>query len=171
MVSVCCRVFAVLALTASVMGLTAQAADVSPSKLSGSQDDTPVLTLHGPEERRTLSRADIESVPLHATTLQHFAGPHGRFAGVWLKDLMAAQGIDETATLRFIAHDDYTVFISPEDLQQQDYLLVTRLEGEPLTLTDFGPTMLIVPAEAEAVEAGTASMTHWIWSIRAIFVQ
>lgn len=171
MVSLCCRVFAVLALTASALGLPAQAADVSPSTLSGSQDETPVLTLHGPEERRTLSRADIESMPLYATTLQHFEGPQGRFAGVWLKDLMAARGVDETVTLRFVAHDDYTVFISPEDLQQQDYLLVTRLDGDPLTLADFGPTMLIVPAEAEAVEAGTASMTHWVWSIRDIFVQ
>lgn len=119
-------------------------------------------------ERRFISRAEIESLPLHATTVQHFKGPQGSFAGVWLKDLLSAQDVDETATLRFIAHDDYSAFINPEE---RDYLLVTRLDGEPLTLTDFGPTMLIVPAEAEFVEAGTANMTHWVWSIRDIIVQ
>lgn len=149
------------------------AAEVQPASgtFALSQDEAPILMMDTPEGHHYLSRADIESLPLYAANLRHFKGLHGSFAGVWLKDLLFAQNIDEAATLRFIAHDDYSVFITSEDRLQRDHLLVTRLNGEPLTLTDFGPTMLIVPAEAESVEAGTANMTHWIWSIRDIFVQ
>jgi len=151
--------------------LPAQAAEVMPSELSASQDKTPILTVHNQDERRELSRADIESLPLYAATLQHFEGPQGRFAGVWLKDLLSAQGVDEAATLRFIAHDDYTAFITPDDRQARRYLLATRLDGEPLTLERLGPSLLIIPAEAEAVESGKASMMDWVWSIRNIHIQ
>ncbi|RUR30152.1 hypothetical protein ELY33_10065 [Vreelandella andesensis] len=159
-----------LAVSLNLFATTLQANEVEPvpSTFVPSQDTSPILIVDTQEERRFISRAEIESLPLYATTLQHFKGPQGSFAGVWLKDLLSAQDIDETATLRFIAHDDYSAFINSEE---RDYLLVTRLNGEPLTLTDFGPTMLIVPAEAEAVEAGTANMTHWVWSIRDIIVQ
>ncbi|XGA80576.1 hypothetical protein OR573_02635 [Halomonas sp. CH40] len=151
--------------------LPVQAAEVMPSELSASQDQTPILTLLGLEERRTLSRADIESLPLYESNLKHFEGSQGSFSGVWLEDLMAAEGIDETATLRFIAHDDYTVFITPDDRQERRYLLATRLDGEPLTLETLGPSMLIIPADAEAVELGKASMMDWVWSIKNIHIQ
>ncbi|UYV18000.1 molybdopterin-dependent oxidoreductase [Halomonas qaidamensis] len=142
-----------------------------PGTFAPSQDEAPILMMDTQEGRRFISRDDIESLPLYATSFQHFKGLHGSFAGVWLNDLLSAQNIDETATLRFIAHDDYSVFINLEDRLKRDYLLVTRLDGAPLTLTDFGPILLIVPAEAESVQAGTADMTHWIWSIRDIIVQ
>ncbi|MGY4878547.1 hypothetical protein ACLUEY_11770 [Vreelandella aquamarina] len=165
------RIPIVFAFIVSVLTMPTQAAETTPSALAPSQDQTPVLTLINAGERRQISRAQIETSPLHEVVLQHFEGVKGSFAGVWLDDFIDAQGLDGNVTLRFIAHDDYTVFIKPGDRQAQDYLLVTRLDGKPLALPDFGPTLLVVPAHAEAVEAGTASMTHWIWSIRDIYVQ
>lgn len=171
MAYLCSRILSALPLLASMLFLPVQAADAVPSDLSASQDQTPILTLYGLEERRALSRADIESLPLYESNLTHFEGSQGSFAGVWLEDLMTAEGIDETATLRFIAHDDYTVFITPDDRQERRYLLATRLDGEPLTLETLGPSMLIIPADAEAVELGKASMMDWVWSIRNIHIQ
>lgn len=171
MLCFCYRILTGLALASSILLSPVQAAEVIPSELSASQDQTPILTLYGLQERRTLSRADIESLPLYETSLKHFEGSQGSFAGVWLEDLMAAEGIDEAATLRFIAHDDYTVFITPDDRQEHRYLLVTRLDGEPLKLERLGPSSLMIPAEAEAVELGKASMMDWVWSIRDIHIQ
>lgn len=143
----------------------------APETFIPSKDNTPILMLDNHGERSYISRADIELLPLYSITLYHFKGIHGVFTGAWLKDLLSDQNIDEAATLRFIAHDDYSVFITSEDRHKRDYLLITRLNGEPLTLNDFGPTLLIVPAEAEAVQAGATDMTHWVWSIRDIFIQ
>ncbi|WFE70323.1 hypothetical protein P8S55_11035 [Halomonas sp. M1] len=142
-----------------------------PEKFIPSQDNTPILMLDIHGESNYISRTDIELLPLYSISLYHFKGIHGVFTGAWLKDLLSDQNIDKAATLRFIAHDDYSVFITSEDRHKRDYLLVTRLDGEPLTLNDFGPTLLIVPAEAEAVQAGATDMTHWVWSIRDIFIQ
>ncbi|WP_163559171.1 molybdopterin-dependent oxidoreductase [Halomonas sp. NO4] len=147
---------------------SARAAAVTSSDLPPSQDDTPILTLQQDGEQRHVSRAKIESLGLHEVSLLHFEGLEGRFAGVWLDDFLAAQGLDEASRLRFIAHDDYTVFLSPKDRAAKRYLLVTRLDGEPLTRDNFGPTLLVVPADAEAVAEGSESMTRWIWSIREI---
>lgn len=157
--------FCLLVLTA---GQASRAVAWELSELSPSRDNTPILTLHDGTERHTLSRADIETLPLHEGTVSHFEGIEGRFAGVWLDDFLAEQGLDHHPRLRFIAHDDYTVFLSRQDREEKRFLLATRLDGAPLTLTEFGPTMLIVPEDAAAVEAGRASMTHWIWSIRDI---
>ncbi|WP_309635853.1 molybdopterin-dependent oxidoreductase [Halomonas mongoliensis] len=157
--------FGLLLLTTGPM---AQASTPSPSELAPSQDTTTVLTLHDGAQRQNVSRADIETLPLYEVTLNHFEGIKGRFTGVWLDDFLAEYGLDEPTPLRFIAHDDYTTFLSREDRREKRFLLATRLDGEPLTLSEFGPTLLIVPEDAAAVEAGTASMTHWVWSIRDI---
>jgi hypothetical protein len=154
-----------------LVGQAAQASSLTISELPPSQDATPVLTLHVGADRHAVSRADIETLPLQEVSLRHFEGIEGRFAGVWLDDLLAEHGLDDHPRLRFIAHDDYTVFLSRDDREEKRFLLATRLDGEPLTLRDFGPTLLLVPDEASAVEAGTASMTHWIWSIRDIIAQ
>ncbi|MCW4148038.1 hypothetical protein OM427_00630 [Halomonas sp. 18H] len=165
------RILITVAFTVTAFAAPAQAAEVTPSALSPSTDDTPVITLHSDEERRSISRAQIEQSSLHEVSLQHFEGPKGNFAGVWLDDFLDAEGIDNAATLRFIAHDDYTTFLTPEDRDAKRYLLATRLDGKTLTRDEFGPTMLIIPADADAVETGTVSMTSWVWSIKDIYVQ
>lgn len=159
-------VFAVASLAA-----TAQGAEVASSNLAASEDESPILMLHRAGERWSISREDIEQSPLYEVSLQHFEGPQGRFAGVWLDDFLDAEGIDDAVTLRFVAHDDYTTFITPDDRAAKRYMLATRLDGDPLTREEFGPTMLIIPEDADAVEAGTVSMTSWIWAIKDIYLQ
>ncbi|MGM0823396.1 MAG: hypothetical protein ACQEUY_01600 [Pseudomonadota bacterium] len=144
---------------------------MTASALSPSKDESPVLTLHSDAERWSISRAEIEQSPLYEVSLQHFEGPQGRFAGVWLDDFLEAESIDDAMTLRFVAHDDYTTFLTPDDRAAKRYMLVTRLDDDSLTRDEYGPTMLLVPADADAVESGTVSMTSWIWSIKDIYVQ
>ncbi|WP_114417002.1 molybdopterin-dependent oxidoreductase [Marinospirillum perlucidum] len=128
-----------------------------------------VLTKGG--ERQSLSLSEIESLGLYEVTMQHPEGPEGTFAGVWLDDFLASQGLDEAGRVRFIAEDGYTTFLTAEDRQEKSYLLVTRLDGEPVPQEDLGPFMLIVPEDAEAALDGSASITRWIWALRQIQVQ
>jgi len=165
------RIIITVAFTASAFLMSAKAADVTPSTLSPSTDETPVFTLHSDNKRWSVSREEIEQSSLHEVSLQHFEGPQGDFAGVWLDDFLKAEGIDDASTLRFVAHDDYTTFITPDDREAKRYMLATRLDGDSLNRDEFGPTMLIIPADADAVETGTVSMTTWVWSIKDIYVQ
>ncbi|PMR81907.1 molybdopterin-dependent oxidoreductase [Halomonas urumqiensis] len=131
-------------------------------------DQHEVLTLSHAGESRTLGLEEIERTEMHELELQHPEGPSGRFAGVWLNDFLAAHRLDEARRVRFIAHDDYTTFLTPAERRQKDYLLLTRLDGEPIPRRELGPLMLVVPDDLDAVQSGIEPMTRWIWAIREI---
>ncbi|MDR5907819.1 hypothetical protein [Franzmannia qiaohouensis] len=144
------------------------AAELSASNRAPSEDTSPVLALERGEHHTTLSLADIESLPLYAVDMAHPEGPEGEFLGVLLDDFLAAYDLDSIERLRFIARDDYTVFLTPEERQEKTYLLVTRLDGAPLPDHQHGPLMLTVPADIEAVHEGSEPLTRWIWSITTL---
>jgi len=145
---------------------------VALGQVSDARGDTPLtLTVVNGEERYTLSLREIESLGLHEVTMRHPEGPQGTFAGVWLDTLLKSQGLDEARRVRFTAEDGYTTFLSPGQRRDKTYLLVTRLDGEPLKPEDLGPLMLIVPEDAEAALDGTVSITRWIWGIGEIQVK
>ncbi len=155
----------VLLLTALQFASAAHAAQVVRSDAQPSADDTPVLTARKDGERIELSRADIESLPLYQTELEHYEGPNGRFTGVRLDRFIEEFGLDDARRLRFIATDDYTIFLQPDEIRAKEFLLVTRFEGEPIPRNALGPFMLVVPADEQAVLDGAASRTNWIWSV------
>lgn len=145
---------------------------ITLGQMSGAQAETsPALTIVKGEERHTLSLSEIESLGLHEVTMRHPEGPQGTFAGVWLDALLKKQGLDEVRRVRFIAEDGYTTFLSPEERRDKTYLLVTRLDGDPVKQEDLGPFMLIVPEDAEAALDGAVSITRWIWAVREIQVK
>lgn len=154
-----------LLLAALQFASAAHAAQMTRSDAQPSVDDSPVLTVRKDGERLELSRADIESLPLYQTELDHYEGPAGRFTGVRLDRFIAEFGLDDARHLRFIATDDYTIFLRPEEIRAKEFLLVTRFEGEPILRNALGPLMLVVPADEHAVLDGAASRTNWIWSV------
>ncbi|WP_417595967.1 hypothetical protein [Oceanospirillum sp.] len=129
------------------------------------------LTVVKGETSSVLSLNKIESLGLHKVTMQHPEGPQGTFSGVWLDALLKSQELDKAQRVRFIAEDGYTTFLSSKERREKQYLLVTRLDGKPVTQKDLGPYMLIVPEDAQAALEGTASITRWIWAVRKIQVR
>jgi len=153
-------------LAAILLGfLATNAHSMESSGVTPSDDATPVLTLAHDGEARELSLADIETLDLYDAELEHFEGLTGVFTGVRLEAFVADQGLADARRLRFIAADDYTIFLEPGEIGDRGILLVTRFDGEPIPRTRLGPLMLVVPHEAEAVAAGDATPTDWIWSL------
>lgn len=148
--------------------LAAAAPAVEPSDLPPSQDAEPVLTLVDGDETTELSLADIETLDLYDVEMQHFEGLTGVFTGVRLAQFVREHGLADARRLRFIAADDYTIFLEPEQIAERGFLLVTRFNGEPMPRTELGPLMLIVPDEAEAVREGETTPTDWIWALTEI---
>ncbi len=157
---------------AILLGLASTAASaMKPGNLARSDDATPVVTLVDAGDTRELSLQEIERLDLYEAELEHFEGLTGVFTGVRLDAFIDEFGLDDARRLRFIAADDYTIFLEPDDLRDRGFLLVTRFDGEPLPRTELGPLMLVVPDEAEAVRAGELSPTDWIWSVIEIRAQ
>ncbi|MYL24260.1 hypothetical protein GLV89_10770 [Halomonas alkaliantarctica] len=139
-----------------------------PSQQEPSDNHAYILLITHHQDQRWLSLADIETLPLYDVELEHPEGLEGRFTGVWLNAFLEHQGIPQDKRIRLIAHDDYTIFLSPSERDQKRYLLVTRLNGQPLNKQQLGPLLLVVPADAESVIKGTSPHTRWIWSIREL---
>lgn len=155
-----------------LLGLVGPAAvAMEPSDLPPSDNTTPVLTLAEGGGTRELSLREIERLDLYEAELEHFEGLTGVFTGVRLEAFIGEFGLDDARRLRFIAADDYTIFLEPDELRERGFLLVTRFNGDPLPRTELGPLMLVVPDKAEAVRAGETSPTDWIWSLIEIRAQ
>lgn len=153
-----------------IISISGHAAKLTPSTITPSQDTAPILTLQEGDRREVLSLADIERLPLHEATLQHPEGPEGTYSGVYLMDLLSAYGMDGATRLRLIAVDNYSVFLEQKQLEEKDYLLVTRFDNAPVPRSQLGPLMLIVPADEEAVLDGKAPYDKWIWALTRINV-
>ena len=147
---------------------TTASADMKPSQLTPSTDDEPVLTLVREGEEQRLSLRDLESLDIYDAEIEHFEGKEGVFTGIRLRDFIDEHNLGDVRRIRLIAADDYTTFLRPEELDERDYLLVTRFEGEPMSTEDLGPLMLIVPEDEQAVLSGEKPMTRWIWAITEI---
>lgn len=135
---------------------------------ANAQSEAATLVVSQGTESRRLALEEIERTGLHHVEMHHPEGPEGRFSGVWLDAFLADQGLDEARRVRFIAHDDYTTFLTPAQRDAKAYLLVTRLDGAPLARDYLGPFMLVVPADVEAVRRGSEPMSRWIWAIREV---
>ncbi len=157
-----------LALTGLVL-VAGVGAEVRPSIEEPLQSTEPVLQVQsGSDSAEAIALTDIEAHALLDVEMEHFEGLTGRFTGVWFDDLLAGLGMEDSEQIRLIARDGYTVFISREDRANTDYMLVTRLEGEPLSETQLGPLLMVIPSEADGVAAGTIARTHWIWGITTL---
>ncbi|WP_192036899.1 hypothetical protein [Halomonas sp. YLGW01] len=155
-------------LTGLLLSTGLQAGELTPSPLTPSQDTTPVLTLQASDRREKLSLADIERLPLFEASMKHPEGPEGVYSGVLLDDLLASHALDDAERLRLVAVDNYSVFLSPAQLSDKTYLLVTRFDGSPIPRSQQGPLMLVVPADEEAVLEGQEAFDKWIWSLNRI---
>jgi len=112
-----------------------------------------------------LGLAAIEKLPLRQSRMANPWSPDGAvWVGVRLVDLLAAQGLaGRDVALR--ARDNYTIRLKPADINGDEPLLATRMDGKPLDPTTTGPLMLVWPAQAEKVMAKTAPDANWIWGI------
>jgi len=155
-------------LTGLLLSSGLQAAELTPSELAPSQDTTPILTLQAADRREQLSLSDIERLPLHEARLQHPEGPAGVYSGVLLEDFLTAYALGDSARLRLIAVDNYSIFLKQAQRREKDYLLVTRFDGAPIPLSQRGPLMLVVPADEDAVLEGHEPFDKWIWSLATI---
>lgn len=96
-------------------------------------------------------------------------GPEGVFVGPKLQDVLSQAGGCACAPLTMTAADDYAVTMPAWPDGVEDAIIVTRLNGEPLPLDEFGPFWLVWPSMNDAVVAGNEEhAAYWIWSLVAV---
>jgi hypothetical protein len=94
------------------------------------------------------------------------------FSGVLLADLLDTVGASsESMTMRLVALDDYEVEIPIADARRWPVLLATRMDGQPMTIEDKGPTRVVFPYDTFPEIDRLTYKDLWIWSVETIEVR
>ena len=93
------------------------------------------------------------------------------YTGVLMSDLLNYAGIFHTAeSVHVVALDDYQVDIPIADIKKWPILLATRVNGEYMSVDNYGPTRVIYPYGSHSIDP-TSHNDLWIWSVKSMEVR
>jgi hypothetical protein len=85
------------------------------------------------------------------------------FTGPLLKDVLATVGAAR-AKVSFIAVNNYEGWLTPEDIDTSDWILVLDADGAPLGLGQQGPIWLL-NTRAPDFKPDDTHHGHWVWAV------
>lgn len=111
-----------------------------------------------------LEQRRLDTSTFWTTGVQHFEG-------VFLRDVLAAAGIDPTlpgGRIEAMAHNDYAVAMPLSDFVKWDVLLARRMNGANLTLRDKGPFWIVYPRDRDPALKDMNYNHRWVWQLRQL---
>lgn len=94
-----------------------------------------------------------------------------RFDGVLLRDLLAAVGAPQGASVRAGALNDYRVDIPVEDVTQNGALLAYLLDDKPMTVREKGPLVIVFPFDDRPELRNAVHYSRAIWQLSKLDIQ
>ena len=95
-------------------------------------------------------------------------GRRATFSGPLVRDVLALAGASRR-TMHTVALNDYAVDVPVEDAQDLPLVLATRMDGERMSVANYGPTRFIYPTSDYKLNK-TVYGPRWIWQLRDITV-
>ncbi len=140
-----------------------------PVVMTPSTATTPILALLSARERRTMSLAALESLPMYRVTTPTFwPRDDGVYEGPLLLDVLKTSGMDKAEALRIMAKDGFSQVIPREDWTRWPIILATRRGGEPMTTRNKGPIRIIYPRGMDPELSNPKYRLRWVWMITSI---
>lgn len=122
------------------------------------------------EKAHAFDRAALKALPQISITAKAAAWPAAVAAsGPALRDVLAAAGVSEDATITLFALDGYGVELSGADRAATEWVLAIEADGAPLGLGGHGPAWLLQDTGADA--ATEEQEGKWVWSVFYIEAQ
>lgn len=128
---------------------------------------------HGAAAQRRLSLQDIEALPRHSLTLalpreMGIEGTH-TWEGVALSDLVASSG-QAVSELKVMALNDYSMTIPVDDLKRFNPLLAYRRDGNPISVREKGPFIVIYPFDRFPELNAQLYLNRSVWQVDEIIL-
>lgn len=159
----------VLGLLAAWLVLPAQALQAPRNRV--------LLTLSGRITRHNAAdRADFDQEMLERLPQRSFATATpwhpGRpsFSGPLVRDVLEAVGAQGTV-LRCTALTDYEIDMPVEDIKRWPVILAQRQAGQPLSVRQKGPLLLLYPYDSDPVLQSEKYFNRSSWHLRRIEVR
>jgi hypothetical protein len=139
-------------------------------------EEAVVLTVSGRVHHANQGAAAAFDMPMlaalpqqrFATRTPWYAQPR-QFTGPLLRDVLTAAGAQGTL-LRLKALNDYQVDMPWLDPQRHDVLLARLLDGQPMSVRDKGPLMVIYPFDAQPELRSAIYYSRSAWQLHTIDV-
>ncbi len=125
------------------------------------------------QSHSTYSLSDADFLALPQTTIRTATNwtPLATFTGVKLTDLIKLVGA-YGAVLEFRTLDNYMVRVPIEEFSKYGVILARTMNGELLTLSNFGPYFVIYPRDAFRDELKTViAESKFAWQVNKIIVR
>ncbi|MGM8766073.1 molybdopterin-dependent oxidoreductase [Enterobacter asburiae] len=121
----------------------------------------------------TINRNEFNSLQTKSITTKTPWTPNGRavtFSGVPIREIMRHVGVSGSMLIMH-ALNDYEVSIPIEDVFKYDIILANKMDGEYLTLRNFGPYFVIYPVDQFYGQLNTPKfLARLIWQVDKITV-
>lgn len=139
----------------------------------------PILSVAGAFERTV----DGNEIRLDLETLDRFGVVEYTIFDPWLKTDVTYSGVlmatildtlEVASTAEIVglsALDDYRVEIPVDDIREWPILLATRRDGQPLRISDGGPSRVIYPVHAFRDAANAEYRANWIWNVARVEIR
>ncbi len=128
-----------------------------------------VLTITGAGSDRTLTFADLDRLPQVECSVddRQAEGRQVSFTGPLLSDVLKTYGPASVQTMHASALNDYAVDIPFSDVRDYPVLLATRLEGQRMSVSHYGPIRVVYPTTGFDLDP-TVYDPRWIWQLKSL---
>lgn len=94
-------------------------------------------------------------------------GRTATFSGPRVRDLLAVAGAGDATTMHTIALNDYVADVPVSDAAEMSLIVATRMDGEPMSVADYGPTRFVYPTDEVQLDQATYE-PRWVWQLATI---
>jgi hypothetical protein len=130
------------------------------------------ITVRNSADAAAFDVAMLEKLPQASLQTRTPWYPEARtFTGVRLRDLLAAVGAQDRASVSAAALNDYRAVIPAEDWNEHDVLVAYRLDGAPMLVRDKGPLVIIYPFDAVPRLRNAVHYGRAVWQLNALDVR
>lgn len=148
--------------------------EVHPSQpMPEAGSDPIVLTIQSSKGETKLTQAQLESlrvIEYRTARPDDASNPH-TYQGVMVADLLDHLQITPKK-LFMVATNDYSTFINAEDVLDYPVMIAFKGDGQPLTIEDKGPLLVVFPNHAYPDRFNTLEYgSKWVWFLKSIRVE
>lgn len=122
----------------------------------------------------TITPAEFKNMPqsqIKTTTPWTPAGKIMTFEGVRIKDILMKCGVNGKV-LKMHALDGFATDIPWKDVDEYNFLIANKMNGNELNTRNFGPYFVVYPLDEYKTELNNPLyMSRFIWQVDSILVQ
>lgn len=121
----------------------------------------------GDELRLDLDQLEAMGVVEHTIDDAMALGRTATFSGPLVRTLLDVAGAGDATTMHTVALNDYVADVPVSDADEMSLIVATRMDGEPMSVADYGPTRFVYPSEERELDPATYE-PRWVWQLATI---